>query len=212
MEEMRARSGPYGQSASMPTLASLEARLVWSFAVMPRTQHVQNASDDPVLSELLSRLDTIEHLLTGRFLDFLRAPRSPIPGMESHPEQVQRNNQQAFWYHLGKFTSLRDDQGDAHALDQISAELTNLRMILNVLESRDVLYSIAVMRHIGGRFPEWSPQNPHVPLSNDPTDDLNKLHVAYDFVQTEDQRGTSQVIQRICSMALRSWILQTRAQ
>lgn len=215
MEEMRPKPGSYGQTAPSPALASLEARLVWSLAALPRVHNLHNtnsASPSSLTLELLQRLDTVEHLLTGRYLDVARVPPPPASVVEMSGEQDSKSVQQAFWYHLGRFTSLRDDQGDAQTLDDVSRELGNMRVILEVLENRDVLYSIAVARHIGGRIPDWSPQTPHLPLSNDPTDDVNKLHVAYSFVQTEDQRGTSQVIQRICSMSLRSWSLQQRQQ
>ena len=215
MEEMRAKPAAYGQTAPSPALASLEARLVWSLAAMPRVHHLHNTnntSPSPLTRELLPRLDTVEHLLTGRYLDVARVSSPPASVVEMSGEQDPKSIQQAFWYHLGRFTSLRDDQGDAQTLDDVSREIANMRVILEVLENRDVLYSIAVARHIGGRMPDWSPQTPHLPLSNDPTDDVNKLSVAYGFVQTEDQRGTSQVIQRICSMSLRSWSLQQRQQ
>jgi hypothetical protein len=215
MEEMRAKPGPYGQTAPVTAQASLEARLVWSLAAMPRVHHLHNTnstSSNSLTRELLPRLDTVEHLLTGRYLDVARVPPPAASVVEMSAEQDLKSAQQAFWYHLGRFTSLRDDQGDVQTLEDVSRELANMRVILNMLENRDVLYSIAVARHIGGRMPDWSPQTPHLPLSNDPNDDVNKLHVAHGFVQTEDQRGSSQVIQRICSMSLRSWSLQQRQQ
>jgi hypothetical protein len=45
MEEMRAKPASYGQTAPMPTLASLEARLVWSLAAMPRVHHHHNTNN-----------------------------------------------------------------------------------------------------------------------------------------------------------------------
>lgn len=215
MEEMRAKPGYVGQTAPTPALASLEARLVWSLAMMPRTQHMYNTHDtssNSLTLELLPRLETVENLLTGRYLDPSRIPAPPTAVLENTVEANHKSNQQAFWHHLGRFTSLQDDQGDIQTLDAVATELTNMRMILHVLENRDVLYSIAVARHIGARMPEWSPQNPQLPLSSDPNDDANKLHVAHGFVQTEDQRGTNQVIQRICSMSLRAWGLLARRQ
>jgi hypothetical protein len=215
MEEMRNKPGSYGHTAPTLSLASLEARLVWSLAAMPRVHHLHNTNNtSPSLltRELLPRLDTVEHLLTGRYLDVSRLSPPTTAAVETNGEQEMKSSQQAFWYHLGKFTSLRDDQGDVQTLENVSRELANMRVILNVLENRDVLYSIAVARHIGGRIPGWSPQTPHLLLSNDPNDDANKLDVAYGFVRTEDQRGTSQVIQRICSMSLRAWVLQQRQQ
>lgn len=215
VDEMRAKIGAYGHIAPTPALASLEARLVWSLAVMPRTHHLYNTSNltsESLVLELLPRLDTVENLLTGRYLDASRMPPPASAILDGSNEQNLKSSQQGFWYHLGKFTSLRDDHGDSQMVDQVSRELANMRMILNVLENRDVLYSIAVARHIGGRMPDWSPQTPHLPLTHDPNDDVSKLHIAHGFVQTEDERGTSQVIQRICSMSLRSWNLQRRAQ
>lgn len=215
MEEMRAKPSYVGQTSPMPVLASLEARLVWSLAIMPRMQHLYSAHDTSSTSsmlELLPRLETVENLLTGRYMEPSRIPAPPTAVLDNTIEASQKSNQQAFWYSLGKFTSLHDDQGDVQTLDQVATELTNMRMILHVLENRDVLYSIAVARHIGGRTPEWSPQTPQQPMTNDPNDDVNKLHVAHGFVQTEDQRGSNQVIQRICSMSLRAWSLQRRPQ
>lgn len=214
MDEMRAKPVSYGQTAPMPAQASLEARLVWSLAIMPRTHQysTSSGSTDPLTLELLPRLDAVENLLTGRYLDVSRAPPPASAIIDGSPEQNLKSNQQNFWFHLGKFTSLRDDQGDIQTLENVSRELANMRMILNVLENRDVLYSIAVARHIGGRMPDWTPQTPYLPTTNDPNDDTNKLHIALGFVQTEDQRGTNQVIQRICSMSLRAWSLLRRQQ
>lgn len=214
MDEMRAKPGSYGQLVPMPALASLEARLVWSLAVMPRTHHLYSTnslSSEALTLEVLPRLDTVESLITGRYLDNTRIPPPASAIQDGSEESNLKSREHDFWYHLGKFTSLRDDQGDDQTLDAVTRELANMRMILNVLENRDVLYSIAVARHIGGRMPDWSPQTSN-PLTNDPNDDVNKLHVAHGFVQTEDQRGTSQVIQRICSMSLRSWSLQRHHQ
>lgn len=210
MDEMRTKPGSYGQLVPMPALASLEARLVWSLAVMPRTHHLYSTNSlasEALTLEVLPRLDTLENLLTGRYLDNTRIPPPASAVLDGSEEANLKSREQDFWHHLGRFTSLRDDQGDDQTLDAVSRELANMRMILNVLENRDVLYSIAVARHIGGRMPDWNPQTPN-PLTNDPNDDVNKLHVAHGFVLTEDQRGTSQVIQRICSMSLRGWSLQ----
>ena len=77
-----------------------------------------------------------------------------------------------------------------------------------MLENRDVLYSLAVARHIGGRLVEFHPPRPVISQTDDPNDDVKKLAVAQLFISQEDQKGTTQVIQRVCSMAMRSWILQ----
>jgi hypothetical protein len=55
------------------------------------------------------------------------------------------------------------------------------------------------------------PQRHLQATSNDPNDEVNKLKVAHQFIEQEEQRGLSQVYQRICSMALRGWMLQKQS-
>jgi hypothetical protein len=76
------------------------------------------------------------------------------------------------------------------------------------MENRDVLYSMAIARYIGGRLIEYNPPHRVQAQTDDPNDDVKKLQVAHDFVSAEDKNGTTQVIQRVCGMAIRSWILQ----
>lgn len=214
MEEMRSHAH---KKASPPALASLEARMIWSLAMMPRTQHMygaHDASSNSLVLELLPRLETVEHLLTGRYMDPSRLPSPPATVLDNTIEASTKSSQQAFWYHLGRFTTLRDDQGDAQTLEQVASELSNIRLVLNVIEHRDVLYSIAVARHLGGRIIDWNPQNPQqLPMTNySDDDDVSKLNVAHGFLQTEEQRGADKVVRRMCSMSLRAWSLQPRGQ
>ena len=111
-----------------------------------------------------------------------------------------------FWHQLGRFVLTRDDQPDSE--NEINIALSPLRQVLGQAENRDVLYSIAVARHFGGRTPAFHPAR-RLPAatSNDPNEPLNQLRVAHQFVEAENQRGTTQVIQRVCGMALRSWAL-----
>ncbi|KAK4959474.1 hypothetical protein LTR10_004279 [Elasticomyces elasticus] len=177
-------------------IRSLEARLVWQLAKMPRSSRTP--------TDVVARVDVLENLLTGHFLEPARVPLAPP--MTEHDEL--RYNRQLFWYNLGLFTAARDDLRDNAAHQQIDASLAEMRRILNMLENRDVLYSVAIARHIGGRMPDFHPHRHIASLVADPYDEVNKLKVAVHFVQQEDQKGTTQVIQRICSMALRAWALQ----
>nr|POE47864.1 hypothetical protein CFP56_01192 [Quercus suber] len=179
-------------------IPSLEARLVWQLACMPR-----RALDPSIPTSLLHRLDIVEHLLTGGFLD-ARTLAAPPP-TAGPKEQLY---EQLYWYDLGRFTAARDDGSDTGAQEEIDDTLGRLRGYLGRLENRDVLYSIAIVRHIGGRMPDFHPQKHLVATSNDADDDTNKLKVAQTHVQNEDQRGLTQVIQRICGMAIRGWHLQ----
>ena len=186
-------------SAEQPALPnqirSLEARLVWHLATIARTS---NSSP-----ELAVRVHTLENLLTGHFLDPSRIPTPPTPDL---PEDVYKAK--AFWHNLARFVAVRDDRPNATTHQQIQDSLGAMRAILGMMENRDVLYSIAIARHIGGRSAEFHPHRQIIATSNDGDDEINKLKVAHQFVEVEDQKGTSQVIQRICSMALRAWALQ----
>ena len=180
---------------------SLEARLVWQLIVMPCSRIT-----DPSVGELLPRIEVLESLITGNILNTASIPSEPrtdqIPGTPA-----SRLNELAFWNRIGCITAARDDLPDAITLREVDAGLNGMRSTLGMLESRDVLYSIAIARHIGGRLPEFM-LRPLVAVNDDPTLDVNKLKVAHDFVEAEEQRGTTQVVQRVCSMALRAWSLQ----
>ncbi|TKA81483.1 hypothetical protein B0A55_02938 [Friedmanniomyces simplex] len=176
-------------------IRSLEARLVWELAKMPRSS--------PSPTDVVARLDILENLLTGHFLDPGRIPPPPSAEFDD-----VRYNKHLFWHHLALFTAARDDHRDPAAHHQIEDSLAEMRRILHMLENRDVLYSVAVGRHIGGRMPGFHPQRHLVASTPDPHDEVNKLKIAVHFVQQEDEKGTTQVIQRVCSMALRAWALQ----
>lgn len=54
-------------------------------------------------------------------------------------------------------TLYSDDRTGPMVLPEINEALASMRAILAMLESRDVLYSIAIARHIGGRMPDFHP-------------------------------------------------------
>lgn len=208
IEQMSAKEEP-----DSTAIMSLEARLVWQLAILPRfatTYSNNDAGGDALLAEVLPRVDTLECLLTGQFLDPNKVSPSPqaqpsTPAQDSSAAN-QKYNEQSFWHHLSKFVSYHDDHPSG--IQGVNESLAVVRNILAMLENRDVLYSMAIARHIGGRLPNFDPQRHLTASNNDVADDLNKLKVAHHFVENEEQRGTSQVIQRICSMAIRSWTLQ----
>lgn len=181
-------------------IISLEARLVWQLACMPRHAHQRDAHT----WEALARVDTVENLLTGQFLPPTHIPLPPHVGAVGKDKE----DEQAFWHNLGKFVSLRDDKPDPTVLQHINEALNGMRGILGMIEARDVLYSLAIARHIGGRMAEFFPSRRLVASTNADHEDLSKLVVAQDFTAQEEQRGTTQVVQRICGMSIRSWALQ----
>lgn len=214
MEQMQSTTSDYAQTKS---ISSLEARFVWTLAHMPRSQ---TASDlgivlyDPLAKELESRVAVLEALLTGSYLPTDSQPPQPSPVASPNEDANRKYNQEAFWYHLGVFATLNDEDSsprDPSTGALMTSTLASLRVLLNMLENRDVLYSIAIARHVGGRLPDWSPRrgNPiPPPPGTDPDDDIAKLGVAVEFVRAEELKGTNQVVQRVCGMALRGWVLQ----
>ena len=197
VELFKVRSDDGNATRALP---SLEARLVWNLARLPRSA-AERGTHDAQIQELMPRLATLENLLTGQFIDMQSVPPPPQQGL---PPAIYET--QMFWHQLGRFVQARDDRPDPQ--NDVNSALVPLRQMLGKVETRDVLYSIAVARHIGGRMPSFHPSRPlgHSP-NNGPEDPVNQLKVAHKFVLSEDQQGTTQVIQRICGMALRSWAL-----
>ncbi len=188
-------------------LASLESRLVWQLAAMPRLASPPGVNDDAQKKDLLIRIDIVENLLTGQFLPASRVP--PPPAREPKPD-AHTYSQQIFWHHLGRFVSIRDDVADPATQHEVAVALHDMRGILSMLESRDVLYSLAILRHVGGRLKEFQPPKPVHPQTADPGDEVKKLQIAHDFLSQQNLQGTTQVIQRTSGMGLWSMVLQKR--
>jgi white-opaque regulator 2 len=205
MDQMKAQTEDFSARQS---IRSLEARLVWQLATLPRlassAQSGNGLSNDPLTLELLSRITTLEHLLTGQFLPSNQIPYPPSP---DHQQDARKYQQQKFWHYLGRFASIRDDTPSPNALRDIEESLSVMRAILQMLENRDVLYSMAIARHIGGRYADFHPPRALIPQTENPEEDTKKLQIAQTFISQEDQKGTTQVIQRVCGMAMRSWVL-----
>jgi hypothetical protein len=186
--------------------AGVEARVVWALAGMVRAAGVDSANgvkteslipanDDAV--EAGHRLTVFENLVTGT-----TATHNPltnaVPGSGDH----HRLRELDFWYHLARFTTLRDDE--ASSAKDIDDTMSILRNLLDGRENRDVLYSIAVVRSLSPRVAEYSEHER--PLHLDETDQRSKLAVAKRFVKDEaDGAGTTNVIRRLCELAVRSW-------
>jgi len=208
IEQMSAR-----EDIDTASIMSLEARLVWHLAILPRhaaTYANNDPGGDPQLVELLPRVDTLECLLTGQFLDpnkICPTPQAQTPSstQDASSSSNQKFNERSFWHHLSKFVSFRGGDDHPSGSQGVHESLAVIRNILAMLENRDVLYSIAIARHIGGRLQGFEPMRSA--MTNDVEDEVNKLKVAERFVENEELRGTSQVIQRVCSMGIRGWKL-----
>ena len=153
--------------------------------------------------EAAKRVDIFENLLVGQYLD----SEAPVPmtdqtanGTKFQAQQHQREHD--FWRLLHKFLTIRDDEASAsHELDKT---LNDAKGLLDLKENRDVMYSIAVVRLHGARENlENLPQQ-----NNRSSDSEDKLvDKAKKFLEGQTVRGTNQVVQRVCGMALKAWTL-----
>lgn len=198
--------------------ASVESRLVWAIATMVQTvataelaangakpensAPVVPPTDDP--TEAAKRLAVFENLLTGGVATE-NTLTAPVQGSTDH----HRLRELEFWYTLGNFVCLRDDDpSEAKAIDETTGALRNL---LDGRENRDVLYSIAIVRALGHRVSEYTDSD--APLHFDESDNKSKLAVAKKFINDEGTGGgTTNVIRRLCELATRSWTIAPAAQ
>lgn len=188
-------------------LPSTEARVVWMLLCLARKAAGSSSDDVPVtpaerseLTYIIARIAIFEHLVTNKTL-------SPNPhmfsGQQMNYSSTQQSRQHRFWMLLGHVVSLRGDNAGRVAAD---AALNSLRSLLDGQENRDVLYSIAIVRHLGSRTPDFPdklvPGALSIGLS---VDDKKRLVVAKKFLEDEASEGTYQVVQRMCGMARRAW-------
>ncbi|KZF26403.1 hypothetical protein L228DRAFT_242866 [Xylona heveae TC161] len=195
-----------GASVPLPTF---EARIVWHLITMCRSaapsdvtdMQGKSASYDPEvigLQETICRVVILEHLLNWQKLE-----KNPLGLTEDGPKvtqpyEPQRVQERDFWRLMGEFLTLRDDEGTS------ANTLSACRNLLEELENRDVIYSIAIASHLGSRSPEF-PDNVQ-PIGNEELSPKTKLFVAKKFIEDEAMgKGMTQVIQRICMMATWSW-------
>lgn len=195
----------------MSRIPSQESRLIWHMLSVCRqspptsngtngTTPAKEEDDGLSLKEVRARLDILEALLTNQNLDSNSLPQLPYPVGISEQKKAEIE----FWEHLGNFVVFADNESAPPGA--VDRALGTMRGLLQQIEARDVLYSIAIARISGGRVPGF-PNNIPTPVNNNPNDEINKLNIAMRFIQDEAKASTQQVITRICDMALSSWIV-----
>ena len=189
---------------------SLEAMVVWSMLGMCRkVAKTGEVAEDEVKEGVLdasNRLEIFESLVTGEYVNPKSAPKDPEIRSNGSVLQGQlKTREHEFWRSVHTFLTLRDD--DASAANAIDVALSTCRGLLESRENRDVIYSIMIVRHIGARVAEFP--NLKQPETNDEKDANAKLAVAKRLVEDEASgKGTNQVVQRLCGVAARSWMLK----
>jgi len=158
-------------------------------------------SPDITLLELTKRLDVVEALVTNATIS-----TNPLANLPYPPAlRAAKAREIDFWQNVGAFVTTPSDntsrQGDS--------ALSSNRSLLDMLENRDVLYSIMVCRHLGRRFQGFPDHLQSGRPEGGELDDGNKVLIARDFIMNEaNWKGTSHPIQRLCDMAVRSWSIR----
>lgn len=197
-----------------PTVLALvesrEASVIWNTMTLCRlAQSKEQESGANANAELLyavKRLSVFETLITGTHLGV-----NPV-AMDSYPEsdpaykltglggQIKGRELQ-FWESVGRFLTISGD--DINSVKDKDGALMVTRGLLDTFENRDVIYSIAIVRHIAKYQP--AKLRPHFG-SADEKDAGAKLYVACKFLEDESRgKGTNQVIKRLAGMAVKHW-------
>ncbi|MCJ1388670.1 hypothetical protein MMC18_001519 [Xylographa bjoerkii] len=194
---------------------SIEAHVIWSTMLLCRqvsaAAHSTNGQNNYIevnegVHDAAKRLEIFETLITNQYLDNEALPQSNTSSNRNGLDDQLKYREREFWRLISRFLTLRDDE--AASANEIDDTLSQCRHLLDSRENRDVLYSIAIARHIGQRMAEGGKGLGDRPeeLSNNEQDPRAKLSVARRFVEGEAAgKGTTQVVQRVCGMAIRSW-------
>ncbi|KAJ5183594.1 transcriptional regulator family: Fungal Specific TF [Penicillium capsulatum] len=193
---------------TLARLESFEASIVWRSMVLcrqaPNAENGQYGQDFNLVAAT-ARLNAIEALLSWNYLD--HNPLSQASGSEAanppnSPDQFTQR-QLDFWSELGDFLTLHDNE--ASSAKQIDDTLGRCRQLLDTYENRDIIYSIAIARHLGQRWADFPNSLPKLGTTSE-KETGTKLFVAQKFIEEEAEgKGTTQIYKRICCMAVRSW-------
>lgn len=178
----------------------IESKVIWKLMCMPRVvfekakENRVNPFSDPHLQDALYRLQVVEALICNKNL----AGGYVWPTGNNAPHKARENQ---FWRQMGGMLAL-----PVSDRVKIDGYLSELRKLLDVREARDVLYSAAVVRHFGVAPP---PQPKTLAEAAKHSRDITTQKVAKKFLEDEAaNKGTTQVMQRICGMLVRSWAIQ----
>jgi white-opaque regulator 2 len=211
---------------------SLEAHVIWETFLLARQVSASiNSTNDPNAAietnegvhEAAKRVEVFEALITNQRLEFSSEISEPsgqaTPQTSSGPRNTTLDNQlnsreRDFWRYTSKFCTLKDDtkRASENPNEEIDQVLREMRLLLDSRENRDIIYSIAIARHVGHQLAEKAAEegkgesNLAKPVSNNEESPETKVAVARNFIQAESAgKGTTQVTQRVCGMALMAW-------
>jgi hypothetical protein len=192
---------------------SFEASVVWDTMSICRSARnlVRNGNAEPIheydLLTTANRFDVLEALITDDYLkenplrDDLN--REPVANTPTLADQLRRRSL-SFWECIGHFLTLHDNEAASGV--EIDETLGRARGLLDQIENRDVIYSIAIGRHLGQRWIDYPRNRPPFEALGDEKTAGTKLYVARQFIEDEAKdKGTNQVVRRLCGMVVRLW-------
>ncbi|KAK2732488.1 hypothetical protein FQN57_002621 [Myotisia sp. PD_48] len=195
-------------------MEALETKVVWDSLSLCRIARSQDCTGEgnsatanlnPQLTYAVKRLSLLEILLTGTTLEHNPVARHNYP--EDDPSlsvtglvnQI-KSRQLQFWESIGNYLSTSDNDPDANG--KRDRALYAARTFLDSLENRDVIYSIAIVRHVS----KFQPKKFQLAAASDEKDPAAKLYVGCRFLEDEVRgKATSQVVKRICGMIVKYW-------
>ena len=178
-----------------PSILSEESLLLWELFRLCDVAEQPGPLEAPlglVSHQPKDRLKVIEALLTGGTLPMNTLSPQSLAGTDE-----LRIREHEFWFCLGQVASI--EEKDGASAKQIDGMLERCRAVLDNLEQRDVLYSVAMVRHLGRRWGGIVQTGPAA------SEARRNFEIARNFIETETSRGTTPVIQRVCAMARRAW-------
>ena len=208
---------------------SLEAHIIWETMLLARQVSLSvAATNDPSSSieimegvhDVAKRINAFEALVTNQKLNPANTLPEPTKSGATSPagrpalQEQLLSREQNFWYFTSKFCALRDDAKslEENPVEEIDKVLTDMRLLLDSRENRDILYSMAVIRHVGHKLATRAAAQAAGEstvgqlVSNNEDDPATKVNVARRFIQEEASgKGTNQVTQRVCGMAVMAW-------
>lgn len=193
------KSDNYDQMRLLPLT---ESRMIWHLMCMPRAQSWA-LIHEPIMDEVMRRLDVFESLLTGKPYSTPSSEGLPLlqPGTREY-------RQQTYWRELSSFVAYTKTSVQPAQEKTGLQALIRMRQLLDGMENRDVLYSLAVVRHYGPRTKgKVNQEHGGVEVGGQLNEEEKAAFaVAKKYVEDEAAgKGTSQVMQRVCGMAVRSW-------
>ncbi|KAL9606596.1 MAG: hypothetical protein Q9179_000250 [Wetmoreana sp. 5 TL-2023] len=190
---------------------SLETRIIWSImSIARRVANGPDPSNGHIAAEEVSagvqnaakRVEIVQNLLLGQYLDNESTLTEDTRNGTAFEVQLNQRERD-FWRLIHKYLTVHDDEASAsHELDET---VNAARELLDSRENRDVIYSMAIVRlHVGREnLANLSQQNNGGGNSQD-----KGFNVAKGFLRDQaGGKGTNQVVQRLCGMAMNAWAL-----